>query len=118
MTIGKCAECGQHITWVQRRYTCLGCDKIVCFDCSGTMKEYVRTVHSFASVDGWFCHDCDSEPPTNVTRLHSAYRQIESLRKEKSEWYIDYKKRADSAESLLFNVKRLVEKEEDSDAEF
>ena len=80
---------------------CINCGVEHCYDCEKTEgKKYVHAVHFSGSGDGYYCKKCDDELTSSDSNpRHIAYRKIESLRNEANAWSVDFKARANKAES-------------------
>ena len=93
-----CDECGKE-EYVE---ACLGCGIEHCNKCRKKCGvEYEHAVHISGSGDGYFCHECDIHPPTNIRKLHQAYLNIRKLREESEEWYVNFGKHQKEAEAAL-----------------
>jgi hypothetical protein len=80
-------------------FHCCACGKDACWDCHNKVGvEYKHGVYCGGSGDGYYCHDCDA---TDKSPLHSAYQGIRSLRLEEQDFYQDFRKRVNEAESLM-----------------
>lgn len=96
--IQYCDVCGKKVGYV---HACLGCGKEVCFDCRKShMVEYPPGVY-FSGADGYFCNECNSNPPGKVKIIHAAFKNIASLRVEETAWRVNFQKRCDAAEAYL-----------------
>jgi len=86
---------------------CMSCGVDHCYDCSKTEgKKYPHAVNFSGSGDGYYCNTCDHEMAiSGGNPLHAAYQKIESLRDETKAWFVDFKKRADSAEEWLSAIR-------------
>ncbi len=79
-----CDECekGDYV------YKCMGCGIEYCYDCRKLLlKEYQHEVYFTGSGDGYFCKDCDINPPAKVKKIHSLYKAVEMLKNEVSGYY-------------------------------
>ena len=93
-----CDECGKedYLT------ACLGCGVEHCYECKKTCGvEYEHATHIFGSVDGYFCHECDTHPPTKVKKLHQAYLNIRRLRERSEKWFENNRMQEKEAEAAL-----------------
>ena len=83
-------------------YTCLCCGKDACYECKKEVGvEYNHGVYFSGSDDGYFCNECDQNPPEEFRKLHQLYKNIKALVFETTAFYEDFKKRTDKAESKL-----------------
>lgn len=81
---------------------CLGCRVEHCWDCAKTLGiEYKHAVHFSGSGDGYFCFKCNDNPPKAVQNIYSAYKKIESLRRESDSFWGDFNNRSKQAEAEL-----------------
>jgi len=82
--------------------TCLGCGKDVCYECSKRVGEdYHHAVGFSGSGDGYFCNDCNQNPPKKLKKLHQLYKKIRALGLESKAFYEDFRKRTDKTEAEL-----------------
>ena len=86
-----CVECekGDYV------YKCMGCGIEYCYDCRKLLlKEYHHGVYftgiGSGSGDGYFCKDCDINPPVKVKKIHSLYKAVEMLKNEVSGYYKEF----------------------------
>lgn len=102
-TINICDFCGSDTCYK----SCDGCGKDICYNCrKNHAVEYSHAIFFSGSGDGLFCLQCDAAPPVTVKLLHSAFRQIADLQKERRAWEESFKLRANEAEEALAAIPR------------
>lgn len=108
--VSVCDVCGREsdvdtATFVWRN-TCGGCGKDLCPKCAAehgvSYPSEVSTSH-YGRV-GFFCADCDSNPPESVKELHGAYCKLHQLEVERDDFLEDFVTRAIVAEKELERI--------------
>ncbi len=94
-----CDFCGD-----ENKYTdkCLGCGKDMCYECRKIHGiKYRHAIVFSGSGDGYFCNECNSNPPEKVRKLHSLYRNIILLSNERENFYKQFEIRSKKVEDEL-----------------
>lgn len=96
----ECDICGKEL---EKWSECDGCGKIICKKCKekGYGVYYAPGVGYYSGLQGFFCKECDNNPPEHVKEKHRLYREIQQI-----EWGIEkameeFADRADEAEIKL-----------------
>lgn len=70
----KCDFCNDNNECWNR---CLKCGKDVCYDCEQTAGvTYRHAEHVGGSDDGWYCHECDAQPPDDLLEVYQSLAQL------------------------------------------
>ena len=107
-----CDECdkGEYV------YKCMGCGSEYCYDCRKLLlKEYNQSVYFTGGGNGYFCKDCDIDPPVRIKKIHSLYKAVEMLKNEINGYYKEFEVRQKEAEEQLeIEYKKVMEKIDES----
>lgn len=96
----ECDICGKE---VEKWFECDGCGKIICNECGeeGHGVYYKPSVNYLSGMQGFFCTECDNNPPEHVKEKHTIYREILQIEKDIEEAIDKFVERADEAEIKL-----------------
>jgi hypothetical protein len=96
----ECDICGKEL---EEWFECDGCGKLICDECKvkGHGIYYKPDVSYYSGLQGFFCKECDDNPPDHVKEKHSIYREILQIEKDIEEAIDKFAERADEAETKL-----------------
>ena len=95
-----CDICGKEL---KKWFECDGCGKVICERCKekGHGIYYKPSVNYVSGLQGFFCKECDDNPPEHVKEKHSIYREILQIEKDIEEAIDKFVERAEEAEIKL-----------------
>ena len=98
--LNYCDNCGNQHDYLT---ACMSCGIEHCYECRKTAgKEYPHAVHCGGSNDGYYCRPCDRKLSISGTdKRFAAYREIEALRAECSEWGAAFERKRKVAEAAV-----------------
>jgi hypothetical protein len=95
-----CDICGKEL---EKWFECDGCGKVICDECKekGHGIYYKPSVNYVSGLQGFFCKECDDNPPEHVKEKHSIYREILQIEKDIEKAIDKFADRAEEAEIKL-----------------
>jgi hypothetical protein len=98
-----CDICGKELDKCDGCFVCDGCGKNICHECKGKGHGvyYKPGINYYSGMQGFFCNECDDNPPEHVKEKHDIYREILQIEKDIEEAVEKFVDRADEAELKL-----------------